>query len=86
MEMVSKEELKRLIDEMPASELGAAQRFLEFLKQREKGPLDRALEAAPIDDEPITDDEQTAAKEAKRDILAGRIRSHDDVRRQLYND
>ncbi len=86
MEMVSKEELKRLIDEMPASELGVAQRFLEFLKQREKSPLERALESAPIDDEPITDDEQTADKEAKRDILAGRILSHDDVRQQLYND
>lgn len=48
-----------------------------------KSPLERALEAAPIDDEPITDNEEKAVQEAGVDTLAGQIVSHEMVRQRL---
>jgi len=44
-----------LIDRLPHSELPTAARFLEFLLL---SPVDRALATAPVDDEPISEEEQ----------------------------
>jgi hypothetical protein len=46
-----------LLDRVPAGEIGAAVRFLEFLLL---DPLSRALATAPIEDEAIGDEERQA--------------------------
>lgn len=68
---VSKEELHRLIDALPASEFFAARRFLEYL--RDVGG-----------DEP-TSEELAASEKALQDHLAGRDpgESLEKVRREL---
>jgi hypothetical protein len=79
---MTRTELHRMIDELPESELHAAARFLEFL--REAGdPLLRALEAAPEDDEPLTPEDEAAIEEALEDVRAGRVVRHEDLWRRL---
>jgi hypothetical protein len=56
---MTRAELHRLIDELPDESVDAA----GILLTRAKDPLIAALEAAPGDDEPYTDDEAAASQE-----------------------
>lgn len=78
-----KEKLHRLIDDLPASELPAAERFLEYLRDRPGDPVLRALREAPEDDEPETPEEASAVQEAREDVAAGRLIPHEEARRRL---
>ncbi|WP_067936523.1 hypothetical protein [Alicyclobacillus kakegawensis] len=78
---MSREDLHRLVNEIPDSELNAAQRFLEFL--RDVDPVRKALAAAPVDDEPETAEEIEGVEEAEADIRAGRTMTTDELRREL---
>lgn len=49
-----------LVDRLPANQLSA----LESLLQSMLAPLSRKLQAAPIDDEPFTDEDRQAVTEA----------------------
>ncbi len=64
--------LYRLIDSLPESEVEAARRFLEYLRDS-RDPVLTALLSAPDDDEPETDEERASVSEARQDIQAGRI-------------
>ena len=80
--MTTKDKLHHLVDQLPECELGAAQRFLEYL--RDTGdPVLRAFMEAPEDDEPETEEERQAIAEAMEDIEAGRGISHEEVKREL---
>ena len=52
-----------LVDELPADELVAAKRFLEYLRFRSKDSLRALLDEAPIDDEPVTEEDLAAIRE-----------------------
>ena len=52
----NRKEVHRLIDEIPESELHAAKRFLEYLRD----PLSWKLRQAPEDDEPVTEEDEQA--------------------------
>lgn len=82
MEPLPKQRLHQLIDELPDEEMQAAQRYLEFLSACHD-PLVRALESAPEDDEPITDEEREAVDEAERAVVAGDLISDAHVRAKL---
>jgi hypothetical protein len=61
--MAAREHVHRLVDELPDEELGAAERYLAYL--RDQGdPFARALADAPEDDEPTTPEEDASAREA----------------------
>ena len=76
--MSIKDDLYRLVDVLPESELNAARRYLEYL--RDLGdPVLRALREAPQDDEPETKDEQSAVAEAYEDLAARRIVTTDTI-------
>ena len=81
--MTVKEELYRLVDALPDSELDAARSFLETLQRHPGDPFLQALAKAPEDDEPETPEETAAVQEAEADIAAGRVVSHEEARRQL---
>ena len=49
----------------------------------ERDPLARRLDAAPLDDEPLTGEERDSLREAREDAAAGRFVSMDDLRRDL---
>lgn len=80
--MVTKEELHRLVEELPQGEMGAARRYLEYLRNM-GDPFLRALMEAPLDDELETEDERAAVAEARAELAAGLLVSHDEVRREF---
>jgi hypothetical protein len=49
----------------------------------DRDPLARRLDGAPLDDEPLTDEDREALREAREDLAAGRIVSMEDLRREL---
>jgi hypothetical protein len=49
----------------------------------EHDPVLRALEQAPADDEPLTEDDLEALQEAFEDRDEGRVRSHEEVYGEL---
>jgi hypothetical protein len=52
----------------------------------EKDPVLRALEQAPADDEPLTEDDLEALQEAFEDRDQGRVRSHEEARDEKVHD
>ena len=82
MAMEDRTTLHALVDELPEPELPAARRFLEYLRQA-KDPLWLALESAPMDDEPVTDDDAIAIREGLADKARGETLSQDEVKQLL---
>ncbi len=79
--MTGRAALHQLIEWIPESELQTAERFLEYLRDRD--PLLRALWHAPIDDEPETEEERDAVREAEEAIARGEVYSWEEVRAEL---
>ncbi len=70
---MTRDELYRLIDDLPEDELPTAKRFLQFLHGIGGDPLVRALVEAPWDDEPETPDELTAVQLARGEMARGEV-------------
>lgn len=83
--MVSKAALHRLVDELPAHELRAAERFLEYLRNVGTDPVLRAFMEAPLDDEPLTAEEEEAIREGEEDIACGDAAPWEEVRARLQS-
>ena len=77
--MSTKARLHSMIDELPEDTLAEAERLLDALHD----PVRRALETAEYDDELETPEERAAVEEARIDIAAGRLYSHEEALRQL---
>ena len=71
--MPTKEDLHRLVDRLPDSEVPAAERYLEFLAVAGHDPLLRALANAPLDDQPESDEERAAVGEARAELERGEV-------------
>jgi len=80
--MPTRDTLHRLIDELPESELAAAERFLSYLRVT-ADPVLRALIEAPLDDEPETDEEHRAMQEAREELARDEVKTLEEVRREL---
>ena len=80
--MTNKDRLQRLVEELPESELDAARRYLEYLRDT-TDPLLRKLLDAPEDDEPESEQRQAAEAEAEEDFRAGRVFSQEEVKREF---
>lgn len=65
--MIARESIHQLLDELPDDVLPEVARYLGALRD---DPLARLLLTAPLDDEPETDDERAAVREARE---AGRV-------------
>ena len=81
--MVTRADLHRLIDELPEQGWEDAHRHLAALREAGGDPLLARLLLAPEDDEPLTPEEEAAIAEAYDDIAAGRVYSHDQIKREL---
>ena len=68
--MTDKTTLHQLIEELPESELLAAERFLAYLRDM-ADPVRRALLTAPWDDEPETDEERQTVQDAREELARG---------------
>lgn len=78
---MEREEMHRLIDQLPEDELKVARRYLEYL--RDVDPVRKALDAASVDDEAETEEEREAVKQGEDDISAGRTLTTDELKREL---
>ena len=69
--MPTKEELHRLVENLPNNELHAARRFLEYLCELNSDPVLRALGQAPEDKEPLSHEEAVESEAAWRAYQEG---------------
>ena len=82
--MTLKEDLHRLVDELPKKELPVAKRSLEYLRNM-GDPFLRILMEAPEDDEPTIPEEDKGAEEAWREYLRGEGISIEEAKRDLLS-
>lgn len=78
--MTTKERLHKLVDDLSEHE---AERALALVQGEFDDPVIAAFRDAPEDDEPWTEDDEAAVKEADEDIAAGRIVSHEEMLRKF---
>ena len=78
--MATKDRLHRMVDALPEEDVPAAEKALESVRLER---VRRALAEAPEDDEPLTEAEREAIQEAEEDVRAGRLVSHEEVKRRL---
>jgi hypothetical protein len=82
--MTNRNRLHQLIDQLPEGHTTlAAERSLIHLLDFADDPVLKALMNAPIDDEPLTDEERAAVAEGLADLESGDVISDDDLRREL---
>ena len=71
-----KQELHQLIDQLPAEQITAAMRYMQYLCA---DPVLLSLLNAPQDEEPYTDGQRQRDVEAEASIASGSGISHDEV-------
>lgn len=84
--MTEKQRLHALVDDLPEGKVHAALHLLEHLQESETDPVLAALRDAPIDDEPLTEEDLAALREAQEDVAHDRLISHEEVRRRFLGD
>lgn len=75
----ARERLRRLVDELPEAEMGAAERFLDFLRLH-GDPSPAGVQEV---DEPLTPEEIARAEQGWRECQEGKSRPIEDVYREL---
>lgn len=83
--MTIKEDLHRLVDELPKKELPVAKRYLEYLRNM-GDPVLRSFMEAPEDDEEETEEETAMIEEARQECLRGEARPWEEVREELASE
>ncbi len=83
--MTVKEDLHRLVDELPKKELPVAKRYLEYLRNM-GDPVLRSLMEAPEDDEEETEEEKAMIEEARQEYLRREARPWEEVREELASE
>ena len=82
MEPLPRKRLHQLIDELPEDEIGAAELYLQS-PCADDDPVIRSVRTAPVDDEPLADEDRAAIDEGRSDIAAGHGIPHHRVLRKL---
>ena len=80
--MVSREEVKSLIDDLSDNELDAVRQYIQSLHPSDD-PVVSALADVPVDNEPVTGDDLSAIEESDADIASGRVVSMEQLRREF---
>ena len=78
--MTAKERLRNLVDELSEQEAAEA---LALFEQHSDDPMIQALDNAPIDDEPSSEEEDASAHEAFEEYKRGESFSADEIKREL---
>ena len=78
--MTAKQQLRHAIDELTEAE---AAETLDYLARRreQRDALTEFLDQAPIDDEPVSDQEERAVQEARDEIARGEAISLEQLKR-----
>ena len=75
--MTSREELHKLVDHIPEADVAAARKILRALAD----PVWQSILAAPLDDEPETEEERAEVEAARKETGPGT--SHEEVLREF---
>lgn len=79
--MVNRRALHALVEELSDDDVVPAKRFLEYLRFRGRDPLRTLLDSAPLDDEPLTEEELVAVREGLAEEARGEVVSQEEVER-----
>jgi hypothetical protein len=77
-----RDRLHEAVDRLPEDELHSALRYVEYLRD-DADPLLRALDEAPEDDEPLTEEDIRAIAESRAEYARGECRTWDEARKDL---
>jgi len=77
-----RDELHALVDQLPDEELDTAHRFVEYLRHH-GDPLLKKLMDAPLDDEPVTEEEEALVAEAREELARGETIAHEEIKREF---
>ena len=80
--MATREDLHRIVEEIPSTELDSAASYLLYLRDL-YDPIVKAFLDAPDDDEPETKEERNAVNEARTALKYGEMASDEEVGQQL---
>lgn len=81
---MTKEELHRLIEDLPEKDLQGIGQVLALLAEKQRqARIDKMLAEAPIDDEPWTEEDEAAYKAGKEDVAAGRTIPWEQLQKEL---
>lgn len=75
-----REEVRYLTKNMTAKELEKA---IKYLKSLVGQTMEEALSAPLYDEEDLTEEDEVSVAQGKEDVVAGRIHSLDEIKRQL---
>jgi hypothetical protein len=79
--MTTKERLHKLVDQLSEREADEA---LRLIASRRGGDFASWLDAAPVEDEQISEDEESAVQEAREEIATGTpLLSADEIKREF---
>jgi hypothetical protein len=78
----NREQVVRLVEQLPDREIPAAGRYLEQLVES-ADPFSRHLMKAPKDDEALSDEGRRLLDEGYEDLDAGRTHTLEEVKREL---
>jgi len=78
----TRERLHELVDQLPEDEFRSAVRYLSYLRDMGDPVLKKLMEA-PVDDEPVTAEEEALVAEAWESVENGDVRSLDEVEQEL---
>ncbi len=79
----SRDKLNQIFEKLSEVELAEIIDFAEFINNKRQRELEESLKNAPIDDEPLTEEEIQAIKEGEEDLKAGRMSSAEEVWKEL---
>jgi predicted transcriptional regulator len=77
--VTAKEKLLERVTKLSEAEADETLRLLELRDD----PVVVAFRDAPMDDEPWTDEDEAATKEADADFAAGRTVTHEEIKREF---
>jgi hypothetical protein len=80
--VVTKEDIHKLIDQIPEDTLPDVVRYLEEIRA-ESDPFLKYLESVPEEDEPVSEEEARAIDEAKAEVARGEVYSLEEIRREF---
>jgi len=81
--MTAKEKLREVVDGLSEQEAEAALQFIDARRGQGADALDAILDAAPLDDEPRTPEEDTGVVLARAEYEHGEVFDADQIKREL---
>ncbi|MDA1190188.1 MAG: hypothetical protein O3A46_00730 [Candidatus Poribacteria bacterium] len=81
-----RDEIRALVNRLPAYDLHNVRRYVEFLVHESQHPAYVAADNAPYDDEPLTDEDLEDLRVSDEDIRMGRLIPQEELEKELQLD